>query len=228
METTNNNLNQNDMNNQNTDFSNMNFNMDFIDGIENKPIQKQKKMNIERSKKNNPIEKDDKSVSSLQESNGKIDENYQKDLDREWTLPERIFNRSGYKVVVAHRKELFNASAEYKIKFYRTVLDGRLEALTEKTNTGLTMIKAHYRQHAASFMMTKMYDLAREVKIRQDEFLEMMKEKHDKVHTLQNYPDLKNQYAKSILLEGERYMNFLDRLVLRFENIIDEQLQKYE
>lgn len=228
METTNNNLNQNDMNNQNTEFSKIDFNMDFIDSVEDTPIKKQKEMNAENIQRENPIEKDDKNVTSLQESHGQIDDRYQNDLNREWTLPEKIFNKSGYKVVVAHRKELFNASAEYKIKFYRTVLDGRLEALSEKTNTGLMMIKAHYRQQVASFMMTKMYDLAKEVKSRQREFLTMMMEKHDDVERLENYPELKGQYVRSILVEGERYMNFLDRLVLRFENIIDEQLQKYK
>ena len=55
----------------------------------------------------------------------------------------------------------------------------------------------------------------------------MMMEKHDELERLEKYPALKEPYHKSILEEGERYMNFLDRLVLRFENIVDEQLQKY-
>lgn len=227
MKTMDNDLNAKDMNEQNNEFSKIDLNMDYIDSLEDRSIRKQKDMNMEKVKRNNPIEKEEQRVTSLQENNGKIDDRYQKEIEREWTIPEKIFNKSGYKTVVAHRKELFSASAEYKIKFYRTVLDGRLEALSEKTNTGLTMIKAHYRQAAASFMMNKMNDLAKEVKLRQDEFLEMMMEKHDKADSLQNYPELKNQYNKSILSEGERYMEFLDRLVMRFENIIDEQLQKY-
>ena len=184
-------------------------------------------MNIEQIKRENFIENDDKSVSSLQENHKQIDKSHQKDLNRDWGLMEQLTNRSMYKAVQENRKELFNASAEYKIKFYRTVLDGRLEALSEKTNSGLMMIKAHYRQQVASFMMTKMYDLAKEVKARQKEFLTLMMEKHDDIERLENYPELKKQYVNSILVEGERYMNFLDRLVLRFENIIDEQLQKY-
>jgi hypothetical protein len=216
------------MNNQNTEFSKIDFSMDFIDNVEDTPIKKQKVMNPENIQRENPIEKDDKSVSSLQESHKQIDDSHQRDLNRDWGLVEQFTNRSMFKAVQANRKELFNASAEYKIKFYRTVLDGRLEALSEKTNTGLMMIKAHYRQQVASFMMTKMYDLAKEVKSRQREFLTMMMEKHDDVARLENYPELKGQYVKSILVEGERYMNFLDRLVLRFENIIDEQLQKYK
>jgi hypothetical protein len=227
MEAANNNLNQNDMNNQNTEFSKIDFNIDFTDNVEHKPIQKQNDMNPENKKRDNLIEKDDQSVTSLQESHKRIDDSHQADLTKDWGLVEQLTNRSMYKAVQANRKELFNASAEYKIKFYRTVLDGRLEALSEKTNSGLMMIKAHYRQQVASFMMSKMDDLGKEVKSRQSEFLTMMMEKHDDVARLENYPPLKKQYVNSILAEGERYMNFLDRLVLRFENIIDEQLQKY-
>ncbi len=211
------------MNNQKNEFPKIDFNV----ALENKPTQKQKDMNIEQIKRENFIENDDKSVSSLQENHKQIDKSHQKDLNRDWGLMEQLTNRSMYKAVQENRKELFNASAEYKIKFYRTVLDGRLEALSEKTNSGLMMIKAHYRQQVASFMMTKMYDLAKEVKARQKEFLTLMMEKHDDIERLENYPELKKQYVNSILVEGERYMNFLDRLVLRFENIIDEQLQKY-
>ncbi|MDV7186101.1 hypothetical protein R3X25_02305 [Lutibacter sp. TH_r2] len=237
---TNNNLNNS---NQNTDFSKVDFNLDNIENLDNNPIQREymgnpdqnpfQKTNLndlksESINKVNPIEKDDKSVSSLQESHKKIDDNHQRDLNRNWSLTEQWTNRSMYKVVQEHKKDLFNASAEYKIKFYRTVLDGRLEALSEKTNTGLMMIKAHYRQRVASFMMTKMSDLSKEVKVRQHDFLGMMMEKHDYVAKLENYPQLKNQYVNSILQEGERYMNFLDRLLLRFENIIDEQLKRYQ
>lgn len=224
-----NNKNNTDMNSQKNDFKQVQF--DINDGsnqIDKIMVQKKQDLSIDDIiKSNDTVEKDTNSVTELQENNKQIDDNYQRDLNKDWSLVEQLTNRSMFKQVQENRKELFNASAEYKIKFYRTVLDGRLEALSEKTNTGLMMIKAHYRQNVASFMMKKMDDLSREVKVRQREFLTMMMEKHDDVARLENYPPLKEQYVNSILLEGERYMKFLDRLVVRFENIIDEQLQKH-
>ena len=227
METKNNELNSDDMDNQSNEFSKIDFNIDFSDKVEDKPIQKKANMKTDKIINKNPIENEDKSVSSIQENHRQIDNNHQQELGRKWGLVEQLTNRSMFKAVQANRKELFTASAEYKIKFYKTVLDGRLEALSEKTNTGLMMIKAHYRRQVASFMMAKMSDLSQEVKSRQSEFLTMMMEKHDELERLEKYPALKEPYHKSILEEGERYMNFLDRLVLRFENIVDEQLQKY-
>jgi len=220
-----NNLND-DRNNQNNDLSKINFKIGEDDN--SSIIPKKQDLSINNLlNKENPIEKDTENISTLQDDNKQIDNNYQRDLNKDWSLVEQLTNRSMFKQVQANRKELFNASAEYKIKFYRTVLDGRLEALSEKTTTGLMMIKAEYRQRVASFMMGKMDDLSKEVKVRQREFLTMMMEKHDDVARLENYPPLKKQYVDSILQEGERYMKFLDRLVLRFENIIDEQLQNY-
>ena len=174
------------------------------------------------------INKTDEKMSAMEKNQIEIDRHYQKQLDKKWTLLEQLSQRGLYKLVKENRQELFNASAEYRIKFYRTILDGRLEALAEKTNAGLMMIKAEYRHQVAVFMMSKLKELAFEVKNRQREFLEMMMEKYDYTQTLESYPLLKNQYVNSIINEGERYMNFLDRLIIRFENIIDEQLKKYK
>ncbi len=168
-----------------------------------------------------------KTADSMVEQHKAIDNHYQKEFGKEYSLLEQLTNRSMYKQVQANKQELFKASADYRIKFYKTVLNGRLEALQEKTNTGIMMIKAHYRQQVASFMLTKMYDLAKDVKDRQIQFMQLLMEKHDYVHQLKNYPILKDQYSNSIITEGERYMKFLDGLVLRFEQIIDEQISRF-
>lgn len=155
-----------------------------------------------------------------------VDDNYQKEFNKDYSLLDRWTNRTMYKQVVESRKQLFAASGEYRMQFYRTVLDGRLGALKEKTNAGLMMVKGHYRQQVAAFMLGKMNELARDVNQNQQQFLSLMKSKHDYVHQLDGYPDLQRPYLESVIMEGERYMRFCDSLILRFEQIIDEQISR--
>ncbi|MBL0053073.1 MAG: hypothetical protein IPP29_16980 [Bacteroidetes bacterium] len=68
------------------------------------------------------------------------------------------------------RGELFKTTADYRLKFYKTILDTRLEALHEKCSAGVSMIKGHYRQKVSSFLMAKMEELTVEVKDRQINF----------------------------------------------------------
>lgn len=221
-------MENNSLNRDNNEFTKMNLDMNFMDNLDNGTKSHSSHSSSEKIYKANPIAKEDKNVTFIQENNEQIDKRYEEDLNKEWSIPEKIINRSAYKVVVGHRKELFKASAEYKIKYFKTVHDGRLEALREKTDAGLKMIKGEYRQQVAQFMMAKMSELAKGMKVKQDEFLTMTKEKLDEVERLESYPPLKNKYLNSVLNEVERYMGFLDRLVIRFENIVDEELQKYE
>lgn len=219
--TNNNNQNQNPMNS-----NAININ-DMVNNDSTKPVSQNDYKVHKPAQEQDKIEEEKSNAQSLAEQHKATDNHYQEQFGKKFNELEKWTNRSMYKQVQTNRKELFNASAEYRVKFYRTVLDGRLTALQEKTDAGIMMVKAHYRQEVSKFMLAKMYDLALDVKDRQVQFMHLMTEKHDMISQFGRYPILQQQYMNAIVNEGERYMRFLDGLVTRFEHIVEEQISKF-
>ena len=174
-----------------------------------------------------PVVQETKNLDSLAQNNQQIDKFYQDELDKKRGVWDKLTNRKMYDQVQQVKGELFKTSAHYRLAFYKTLLDARLEALYEKCSAGTSMIKAHFRQKVASFLMSKMEELSVEVKDRQISFLEMMKGKYQYAETLKNFPSMQQRYTTSIFDEEGRYLKFLDSLLIRFESIVDEQMKKY-
>ncbi len=174
-----------------------------------------------------PVAQEMQRVESLTQNNQEVDDYFRAEMKREWTGWEKLTERSLYRQVQKVKHELLEASAHYRLGFYKTMLDARLEALNEKCDAGLKMMKAHFRLQVSTFLMAKMEELTLEVKDRQIKFLEMMKEKYAYSDTLTSYPSMQKRYLNSMFEEEARYLKFLDSLILRFESIVDEQLKKY-
>jgi len=174
-----------------------------------------------------PVDNEAKGLDSMTRNQEEIDRLYQANMDKQWTLMDKWTNRSMYNQVQEVKKELFQTSAKYRLAFYKTILDTRLEYLNEKCNAGLKMIKGHYRHQVSSYLMSKMEQLAFEVRDRQFSFLDMMKSKYAYADGLTNYPSMQNRFMQSIFEEEGKYLRFLDGLLDKFQNIVDEELRKY-
>lgn len=173
------------------------------------------------------LKETDEALQEMEKSNTEIDRFYQKNFDKKWGLIAKLTNKTMYKQVQEVKQELIQESGKMRLNFYKTLLDSRLEALREKCNAGLKCIKSYYRQQVASFMMAKMEELSFEVKDRQISFMEMMKEKYTYGETLDKYPSMQQRYMNNVFIEEERYLRFLDKLLVNFENIVDEEIKKY-
>jgi hypothetical protein len=174
-----------------------------------------------------PVVQETKNLDSLTQNNQQIDQFYQQELDKDRGVWDKLTNRKMYDQVQQVKGELFKTSSHYRLAFYKTLLDARLEALYEKCSAGTSMIKAHFRQKVASFLMSKMEELGLEVKDRQISFMEMMKTKYLYAETLTDFPSMQQRYSESIFDEEGRYLKFLDSLLIKFESIVDEQMRKY-
>lgn len=172
------------------------------------------------------VQEQTNTAAHMQQQHQEIDNGYQESMSKEWGLIEQIGNRGMYKEVLKNRKALFNASAEYRIQFYRTVLDGRLAALQEKTTTGLMMIEAHYREQVSDFIGEKMISLKSKIQEKRERLFEMMKGQHDYIKTLEGYPELQATYKNSILNEAEGSMQFLEGLAIRFEKVLMDKISE--
>lgn len=176
---------------------------------------------------NQPVKQETKGLDSLAKNQDEIDRFYQGNIDKNWTLLQKWTNRSMYNHVQEVKKELFKTSAHYRLAFYKTMLDTRLEYLNEKCNAGIKMVKGHYRHQVSSFLMSKMEQLSFEVRDRQFAFLEMMKTKYNYSEGLTAYPSMQQRYLSSIFDEEGKYLKFLDGLLDKFQSIVDEELKKY-
>lgn len=170
---------------------------------------------------------ENKGLQSISKSNQDIDVYYQKLVEKKWILMDKIINRNLYKQVQGVKRELFKTSAVYRKKFYQIILNTRVEALQEKCDASVIMIKSEYRAKVSSFIMAKMEQLTSEVLDRQITFFEMMKKKYAYAKTLESQSSMRNHYLESIYSEEERYLKFLDANLIKFESIIDEQRKRY-
>lgn len=179
------------------------------------------------NKVSKPIKQEANELDHIEQNNKEVDRVYQTQIDKRWLWWEKLTNRSMYDQVVMIKSELVKQSGHYRLAFYRTILDSRLEALNEKCNAGLKMIKAHYRKEVASFLMAKMEEISIEVRDRQFNFLEMMKGKYEYAQSIQNYPSMYERYMEQIFIEEGRYLAFLDSQLIKFESIVSEEIRKY-
>lgn len=199
----------------------------FNDHNTKAPTIMHKKPSTKNEEINKPIHQETKGLDALVKNQEDIDQLYQVNMDKQWSMLDKWGNRSMYNHVQEVKQELFKTSAQYRLSFYKTMLDTRLEYLNEKCNAGLKMVKGHYRQQVSSFLMSKMEQLSYEVRDRQFAFITMMKEKYTFAETLTAYPSMQQHYIKSIFNEEEKYLKFLDGLLDKFQSIVDEELRKY-
>ncbi len=209
----------------------LNTDLDFK-GIFDKPKNQQNRSLIRDTKRMNdkltkPVQEEATELDHIEQNNKEVDKVYQTQIDKKWTWCEKMTNRSMYNQVVAVKSELVKQSGHYRLAFYRTILDSRLEALNEKCNAGLKMIKAHYRKDVASFLMAKMEEMSIEVRDRQFNFLEMMKGKYAYADGITDYPSMHERYMEQIWTEEGRYLAFLDAQLVKFESIVNEEIRKY-
>jgi len=209
----------------------LNADLDFK-GIFEKQKPQQNRSLIRDTKRINdkltkPVQEEATELDHIEQNNKEVDRVYQTQIDKRWSWWEKMTNRSMYDQVVAVKSELVKQSGHYRLAFYRTILDSRLEALNEKCNAGLKMIKAHYRKEVSSFLMAKMEEMSIEVRDRQFNFLEMMKGKYEYAEGVKNYPSMYDRYMQQIWTEEGRYLAFLDSQLIKFESIVSEEIKKY-
>jgi len=205
----------------------MDMNNMFNDFNVKSPIVSQNNSVVKNQELEVPVKKETNGIATYEGNNDAIDHFYQTNIDKQWTGLEKLTNRTMYKQVQEVKQNLFKESAHYRLAFYKTMLDTRLEYLNEHCNSVLKMVKGHYRLQASNFLMGKMEELSFLVRDKQFAFLEMMKGKYAYSESLTGFPSMKQNYLSSIFREEENYLKFLDGLLDKFQNIVNEELRKY-
>ena len=143
------------------------------------------------------------------------------------TLLRQLFPNKTDKLIDQMKHNMIRSSSEFRLNLYKLNADFWLDNAHEHMTSALKMTKAEYRERVSAFMMLKLEQLAREVKTRQFNFIEMAKEKMDYARSLNGYPEIQRGYLTIIQTEQQEYLEFLQRLIRQFQSIVDEEIKNY-
>jgi len=175
----------------------------------------------------NEVNAEIKNLDQAQKNAGEMDSFYQKKIEQKWSLLDRWLDRNMYDQVQKVKEEMFHLTSRQRLSMYDLLLQSRLQHTREKYDSSLKCIKAHYRRNIASYIMSQMEDLTEDIKGYQFRFLESMKSKYNYAETLKKYPSMYDKYMRSLFQQEERYLAFLDKLILKFEAVVSEELATY-
>lgn len=173
------------------------------------------------------VEKTDNNFDLMIRNAQRVDSRTMELLQENKPLLRRIFPNKMDKVIAEMEKNTIQESLQFQLNLYKLNTQFMLEGMREKYDAALKMIKAEYRSQVASFMMSKLEGLSKDVQNRQYTFIGMIREKNQFLKTLGDIPTTAERYAVQIEREQDRYFNFLEQLVINFENIIREELRKF-
>lgn len=192
------------------------INYDFDEGL--KPLNNESTDSIK-----NEMTNMDTSVQGINH----IDEDFQNAIDKNWTTAEKIKNFKTYMQVQRLKRDLIGVSGEYRLKFIDDILKARLEGVQEMLDAGITMVKSHYREQVARFLLDKFQSLSEEVNTRKRNFFKTHQLNYDFAETLRGTPSYPRYY--STLEDDEiRFVNFINKLLINFENSLESIDKKYK
>jgi len=183
------------------------------------------KMNEKQTKVQ--VEKADENFDLMIRNAQNIDSRTKFLLEQERPLIRKIFPNKMDKLIAALERNTVQEALQFRLFLYKLNTQFMLEGMREKYNTALKMIKAEYRSQVAVFMMSKLESLSNDVKNRQYTFIQIVREKNQFLKTMADIPSTAERYALQIEREQDRYFNFLEQLVINFENILNEELRKF-
>lgn len=176
----------------------------------------------------NEVESNVKNLDHAQKMATEMESLYHEKINKTWGLIERFTDRNMYDRVQRVKQEMFGLTAKQRLTLYDLLMQSRIQQTKEKFDSGLKTIKSYYRRHVASYIMYQMENLTEEVKGYQFRFLEMQKSKYQYAESLKNYPSMYDRFMKSLFMQEERYLMFLDKLLAKFESVVSEELTMYK
>lgn len=173
------------------------------------------------------VEKVDENFDLMIRNAQSIDASTKMLMEENKPLLRKLFPNKMDKLIAEMKRNTVHESMQFRLNLYKLNTQFMLEGMREKYDAALKMIKAEFRSQVASFMMSKLEGLSKDVQYRQYAFIQMVREKNQFLKTMVDVPSTAQRYAAQIEREQDRYFNFLEQLVMNFENIIREELKKF-
>lgn len=173
------------------------------------------------------VKKTDQDIDILVQNADGIDMRTKSMLIENKPLLRKFFPTKMDKLLNEMQKNEVKESMSFRLNLYKLSSQYRLDSVRELYNSRLMVLKSHYREQVASFMMSKLQELNIQVESRQYTFIEMIKNKYSYLATLNDYPAMGKRYEVQIEREQDRFFSFLEQLLIKYEAIINEELKKF-
>jgi|GEM_PF-4346938 len=180
---------------------------------------KQKNDKIERS-----VELQQKEVNKFEPATNSLDGKLEQQLTKQWSWLDKVSNKDEFETINNLKLRMYSATGENRLKVHNLIMKARLQYIQEGVNANLTKLRAANRTEIASFVLSKMHQLRMDVSFRQDQFFDEMIKKYERLKTLKNFPSLFVRFEEAIYKEESSYLLFLDKLVTKFEAILDQEI----
>lgn len=144
---------------------------------------------------------------------------------KEFSLIERLFTKKEmYNLIKeAHLKEA-QTEIDFRLKLLTMATEFKLQAINEKYDNWLKVIKAEYRQKFSAFVAEKQEELRKTIHSKRDNFIKDMRVQNEQCEANKDikfiYEPLKIQLEE----ETKDYFLWLAKLMNNFKNVVDEKL----
>jgi hypothetical protein len=178
------------------------------------------------------VEQEDYQLNSVMNKHGEFMDSKTRDMlfakkSLLHNIYQSLFPSQIEEIILDWKEKTISNVADFNIKFIQQLSEYRLQAMTERYNTALMVLKANARTQISTYLLSKMDEVKDTVRENQFKFISEVEMKYAKAESIRHLPNLYKTYLSSIEDETVRYFLFLENLVTRFESIVNEQLKNY-
>jgi len=166
---------------------------------------------------------------SIQESKLIVDDlndGLENHLEKDWSFTEKLTSKL-YSQTQVIKSKFLHTSAISKLAIYKTETEARLALLNEQFDTRIKLLKAESRSRLSTFLLQKHQILSEEVESHQYIFYDSIKKKYAFLDTIDADSPLYAKWESMIQEELDTHMDFIQRIMSKFQSLIDEEIQPY-
>lgn len=155
-----------------------------------------------------------------------VNDLFNQELHKTPSLLDSLTGNSLSKDVQKFKSQMLHLGFEEKKAVYEQYLTAKLTYIRERVDAGVMRVKADYRQKVASHLMAAMDQLESDFYFHQKKFALEIDAKYDDAKKIRNERTRK-KFEDMIDKHEDRYFEFLDGLVLKFQAIVNRSIDQY-
>lgn len=136
---------------------------------------------------------------------------------------QAFFPNKMQKVIAEKERLMVGTAMDFRINLLKLGNQFRLEAMRDKYDVYLKCYKGQNRLILTQFMIQKLKEVHRVVKNEEMGAFKELEEMYDNAATLR-VPSMREKYISRIKGREDRLMDNIEKLIMRFESILDENL----
>ena len=140
----------------------------------------------------------------------------------------RLFPGQFQKMINAEKLQEAKTELEFSNDLLRLSVQFKLDAIEEKFQTWLRVIKVNYREQFYGFVTGKVQSLKETIFERENEFFNLMRKRYDLIEKNKDMPSIVDSYRRKIEKEQETYFEWLEYIMTDFQNIVQEKINNYD